>query len=264
MKSAVETLDATTVKLTVEVSYDELKPSIEHAYEHIGSEVSIPGFRKGKVPPRILEQRVGRPSIIEHAVNDGLPTFYRDAITEANLRPLGQPDIEVTEIPALTGTEGGLTFTAQVEVRPDLTLPDLSTLTVTVDDVEVTDEDVQGRLDSLRERYQGVAPPAARTEADFDPGAKYHVAANVPYTRYFLATFYQFQFHKALCDAAGWKGPLHACSVYGSKEAGAKLERMLEMGASRPWPEAYAALTGKTRADASALLEYFAPLRASA
>jgi peptidyl-dipeptidase A len=114
----------------------------------------------------------------------------------------------------------------------------------------------------LRERTQGVAPPAACTEADFDPGAKYHVAANVPYTRYFLATFYQFQFHKALCDAAGWKGPLHACSVFGSKEAGAKLERMLEMGASRPWPEAYAALTGKTRADASALLEYFAPLRA--
>ncbi len=164
MKSAVETLDATTVKLTVEVSYDELKPSIEHAYEHIGSEVSIPGFRKGKVPPRILEQRVGRPSIIEHAVNDGLPTFYRDAITEAKLRPLGQPDIEVTEIPALTGTEGGLTFTAQVSVRPELALPDLSTLTVTVDDVEVTDEDVQGRLDSLRERFGslvGVDRPAA-------------------------------------------------------------------------------------------------------
>ncbi len=164
MKSAVETLDATTVKLTVEVSYDELKPSIDHAYEHIGSEVQIPGFRKGKVPPRILEQRVGRPAIIEHAVNDGLPTFYRDAITEANLRPLGQPDIEVTELPALTGTEGGLTFTAQVEVRPELTLPDLSTITVTVDDVEVTDEDVQGRLDSLRERFGslvGVDRPAA-------------------------------------------------------------------------------------------------------
>ncbi len=165
MKSAVETLDATTVKLTVEVSHDELKPSIEHAYQHIGSEVQIPGFRKGKVPPRILEQRVGRAAIIEHAVNDALPGFYRDAITEANLRPLGQPDIEVTALPALTEADGGLSFTAQVEVRPELDLPDLSTLTVTVDDVEVTDADVQERLDGLRERFGslvGVDRPAAQ------------------------------------------------------------------------------------------------------
>lgn len=164
MKSAVETLDATTVKLTVEVSHDELKPSIDHAYEHVGSEVQIPGFRKGKVPPRILDQRVGRATIIEHAVNDGLPGFYREAVTEANLRPLGQPEIEVTALPALTEAEGGMTFTAQVEVRPELTLPDLSTLTVTVDDVEVTDADVDERLDALRERFGslvGVDRPAA-------------------------------------------------------------------------------------------------------
>jgi peptidyl-dipeptidase A len=113
----------------------------------------------------------------------------------------------------------------------------------------------------LRRRYQGVAPPIARSEEDFDPGAKYHVAANVPYTRYFLAHVYQFQFHEALCRAAGWKGPLHECSIYGSKEAGRKLEAMLAMGASRPWPEAYAAITGSRQASASALLEYFAPLR---
>jgi peptidyl-dipeptidase A len=115
---------------------------------------------------------------------------------------------------------------------------------------------------ALREKYQGVAPPVARSEADFDPGAKYHIPANVPYTRYFLAHLYQFQFHQALCQAAGWKGPLHQCSIHGSRAAGAKLDAMLKLGASRPWPEAYAAVTGKSQADASALLEYFAPLRA--
>jgi peptidyl-dipeptidase A len=115
---------------------------------------------------------------------------------------------------------------------------------------------------ALKLKYQGVAPPLPRSEADFDPGAKYHVAANVPYTRYFLAHLYQFQFHKALCEAAGWKGPLHECSIYGSKAAGAKLDAMLRLGASRPWPEAYQAVTGTRQADASALLEYFAPLRA--
>ncbi|ACL65281.1 Peptidyl-dipeptidase A [Anaeromyxobacter dehalogenans 2CP-1] len=114
----------------------------------------------------------------------------------------------------------------------------------------------------LRRKYQGVDAPVSRSEADFDPGAKYHVPANVPYTRYFLAHVYQFQFHKALCEAAGWKGPLHECSIYGSKAAGKKLDAMLAMGASRPWPEAYAALTGSRQADASAMLEYFAPLRA--
>ncbi|HET9553652.1 MAG TPA: M2 family metallopeptidase [Anaeromyxobacteraceae bacterium] len=115
---------------------------------------------------------------------------------------------------------------------------------------------------ALRAKYQGVAPPVARSEADFDPGAKYHIPANVPYTRYFLAHLYQFQFHKALCQAAGWKGPLHECSIYGSKAAGEKLAAMLALGASKPWPEAYEAITGSREADASALLEYFAPLRA--
>lgn len=168
MKSAVETIDATTVKLTVEVSHDELKPSIDHAYEHIGSQVQIPGFRKGKVPARILDQRVGRAAVIEHAVNDGMAGFYRQAVTEADLRPLGQPDIEVTAIPALTEPEGGLSFTAQVEVRPVIELPELAGLTVTVDDVEVADEDVDARLDALRERFGtlvGIDRPAA--EGDY-------------------------------------------------------------------------------------------------
>jgi peptidyl-dipeptidase A len=114
---------------------------------------------------------------------------------------------------------------------------------------------------ALRARYQGVAPPVARSEADFDAGAKYHIPANVSYTRYFLAHLYQFQFHKALCEAAGWKGPLHQCSIYGSKAAGRKLNDMMALGMSRPWPEAYEVLTGRRKPDAAALLEYFAPLR---
>ncbi|HEY6548394.1 MAG TPA: M2 family metallopeptidase, partial [Vicinamibacteria bacterium] len=113
----------------------------------------------------------------------------------------------------------------------------------------------------LKRRYQGVVPPVPRTEADFDPGAKYHVPANVPYTRYFLAHILQFQFHRALCRAAGETGPLYRCSVYANEAAGAKLARMLELGQSRPWPDALEALTGERQMDASALLEYFAPLQ---
>ena len=113
----------------------------------------------------------------------------------------------------------------------------------------------------LREKYQGVKAPIARTEMDFDPGAKYHVPGNVPYTRYFLAHVLQFQFHKALCDIAGDKGPVHRCSIYGNKEAGAKLNEMLEMGASQPWPEALNVVTGTKQMDAKAVLDYFAPLQ---
>jgi peptidyl-dipeptidase A len=114
---------------------------------------------------------------------------------------------------------------------------------------------------ALRQKYQGIAPPVARSEKDFDPGAKYHVPANTPYVRYFLARIYQFQFHRALCRAAGHTGPLSTCSIHGSKEAGKKLEAMLEMGASKPWPEAMKAISGEDHADAGALLEYFEPLR---
>jgi peptidyl-dipeptidase A len=113
---------------------------------------------------------------------------------------------------------------------------------------------------TLRQRYQGVAPGVPRSEADFDPGAKYHVPANTPYTRYFLAAILQFQFHRALCEEAGFKGPLHECSIYGNAAAGARLRAMMEMGRSRPWPEALAALTGENRMDATAILDYFAPL----
>ena len=111
-------------------------------------------------------------------------------------------------------------------------------------------------------KYQGVAPPIARSEADFDPGSKYHIPANTPYARYFLADILQFQFHRALCNQAGFGGPLNQCSIYGNKEVGAKFAKMLEMGQSRPWPEALAALTGQTQMDATAILDYFRPLQA--
>jgi peptidyl-dipeptidase A len=113
----------------------------------------------------------------------------------------------------------------------------------------------------LRLKYQGIAPAVARSEADFDPGAKFHIPGNTPYLRYFLARILQFQFHRALCRAAGWKGPLHECSIYGNKAAGEKLRAMLALGASRPWPEALEAMTGERQMDAGALLEYFTPLQ---
>jgi peptidyl-dipeptidase A len=114
---------------------------------------------------------------------------------------------------------------------------------------------------AMRVQEQGIAPPLARTEADFDPGAKYHVAANVPYTRYFLARVLQFQFYRAMCKAAGHTGPLYRCSFAGSTEAGRRLQAMLALGASKPWPDALEALTGERRIDGGALLEYFAPLQ---
>ncbi|MGY4645967.1 trigger factor [Cellulomonas sp. URHB0016] len=170
VKSAVETVEPTKVKLTVEVTYDELKPSIEHAYKHIAEQVTVPGFRKGKIPPRIIDQRVGRPAVIEHAVNEGLSGFYAEAVRENKLRPLGQPEVEVTKVPGLVAgeDEGELHFTAEVEVRPEITVPALDGLAISVDDLEVSDEDVQGRLDALRERFGtlvGVDRPAV--EGDF-------------------------------------------------------------------------------------------------
>jgi peptidyl-dipeptidase A len=115
---------------------------------------------------------------------------------------------------------------------------------------------------ALRKKYQGVRAPVERTADAFDPGGKYHIPGNVPYMRYFLARLLQYQFYKAACDAAGWKGPLHRCSFFGSKEVGARLNAMLALGASKPWPEALAAFTGQQTIDGSALLAYYAPLSA--
>lgn len=126
---------------------------------------------------------------------------------------------------------------------------------------EITPDDYNQGWWDLRLQYQGVVPPVERSEADFDPGAKYHIPGNTPYMRYFLAFIQQFQFHRALCETAGYEGPLHRCSIYGNKAAGEKLNAMLEMGASKPWPDAMEAITGQRELDASAIIDYFAPLK---
>lgn len=151
MKSAVETLSPTRVKMTVEVPFDELKPSLDAAYKTIAGQINVPGFRKGKVPPRVVDQRVGRDAVIGEAINEALPRFYSDAVDENGLRPLGQPEVEVTDTPA--GDGGDLKFAVEVDVRPTLELPAFDSLEVQVDDLEVTDEDVAERLDALRERF---------------------------------------------------------------------------------------------------------------
>ncbi len=125
---------------------------------------------------------------------------------------------------------------------------------------EIKPEEYNAGWWKLRQQYQGVSPPLARAADDFDPGAKYHIPGNTPYTRYFLAFVLQFQFQKALCDAAGFEGPLHECDIYGNKEAGKRFMEMLAQGASRPWPETLEKLTGTKQMDGSALIEYFAPL----
>ena len=126
---------------------------------------------------------------------------------------------------------------------------------------EITPDQYNKMWWQLKARYQGVAPPVERSEADFDPGAKYHIASNTPYARYFLARILQFQFHRALCQAAGEKGPLHRCSIYQNKAAGERLNKMLSMGKSKPWPDELEAISGQRQMDATAILDYFAPLK---
>jgi len=127
---------------------------------------------------------------------------------------------------------------------------------------EVTPDHYNDAWWALRLKYQGLMPPAQRPADAFDPGAKYHVPGNTPYTRYFLAHIYQFQFHRAACAQAGWKGPLHRCSVYGQKAVGEKFNKMMELGQSQPWPQTLAVFSGETRTDASAVADYFKPLNA--
>jgi trigger factor len=154
VKSSVETLNPTRVKLTVEVPYAELKPSLDSAYKKIAAQVSIPGFRKGRVPAAIIDQRVGRGVVLDEAVNEHLPKAYNAAVDEHKVKPLGQPDVDVTEF---SDTEG-LTFTAEVDVRPEIVLPEYNGLAVSVADAEVTDDDVSEQLESLRTRFGSLSP----------------------------------------------------------------------------------------------------------
>ncbi|MFD5582693.1 trigger factor [Streptomyces sp. NPDC058733] len=155
MKSAVETLNPTRVRLTVEVPFEELKDSLDAAYKKINQQVTVKGFRKGKIPARVIDQRFGRGAVLEEAVNDALPKFYTEAVNEAELSVLGQPEVDITEL-----KDGEtLNFTAEVDIRPALELPeDFSSIEVEVDAVEVTDEDVEKSVEQLRERFASTTP----------------------------------------------------------------------------------------------------------
>lgn len=154
MKSAVENLNPTRVRLTVEVPFEELKDSLDAAYKKINQQVTVKGFRKGKIPARVIDQRFGRGAVLEEAVNDALPKFYTEAVNEAELNVLGQPEVDITEL-----KDGEtLNFTAEVDVRPTIEIPDYSGIEVEVDAVEVTDEDVEKAVEELRERFASTSP----------------------------------------------------------------------------------------------------------
>jgi trigger factor len=149
VKSAVETLSPTRAKLTVEVPFEELKPSLDAAYKKIAQQINVPGFRKGKVPPMVIDRQVGRGPVLDEAINEALPKLYVQALQDNNIEPLAQPDIDITKFE----DNETLEFTAEVDVRPEITLPDYEGLEVTVDDFEVTDEDVDTQVTTLRERF---------------------------------------------------------------------------------------------------------------
>ncbi|TDE15108.1 trigger factor [Jiangella asiatica] len=163
MKSVVETLNPTRVRLAVEVPFAELESNIQSAYKRIAAQVTVPGFRKGKVPPMVIDQRIGRPVVLEEAVSEAIPQIYRDAIRENELTPLAQPDIDQPQF----GDGEDLKFTAEVTVKPKITLPEWEGLEVQVDDVEVTDDDINERLDALRARF-GTLVTVERAAADGD------------------------------------------------------------------------------------------------
>ncbi|AQA04435.1 trigger factor [Mycobacterium sp. MS1601] len=159
MKSTVEQLSPTRVRITTEVPFEELKPDFDRAYKELAKQVRLPGFRPGKAPAKLLEARIGRGAVLEQVVNDALPSRYSEAVTTTEVKPLGQPEIEITKIE--DGEE--LVFTAEVDVRPEIALPDLSALKVEVDAIEITDEDIDKELQTLRARFgtlTGVDRPA--------------------------------------------------------------------------------------------------------
>lgn len=149
MKSSTETLSPTRVKLTIEVPFEEFEPSLDAAYKTIGSQITIPGFRKGKVPSAIVDQRVGRPAVLDEAINSALPEWYNQALQDTKIQPLSQPDIDLAKF--VDGEP--IEITAELDVRPELILPDVSKIEVTVEDAAVSDSDVDEQIDALRERF---------------------------------------------------------------------------------------------------------------
>ncbi|PKY71252.1 trigger factor [Brevibacterium ravenspurgense] len=159
MKSSVERIEPTRVKLSIEAPYADLKPSVDEAYKEIAKQISVPGFRRGKVPARIIDQRVGRAAVIQEAVNNSLDGFFRQAIADNDIQPLGTPEIDDLEMPGLDGKEeGDLTFTVEVDAVPEFELPEYSSLEVEVEPLEVTDEDVEKELEDLRSRFGSLKP----------------------------------------------------------------------------------------------------------
>lgn len=167
MKSAVENLTATRVKLNVEVPFEELKPSIDAAYKTVASQIQVPGFRKGKVPSKLVDQRVGRGYVLETAINDGLNGWYQAAVQEAGLRPLSRPEVEITEVPDPSSTDGELKFQVEIDVRPEVELPDYAGIKVEVAAADSSDADVDKALDELRGRF-GTLKSVDRPAADGD------------------------------------------------------------------------------------------------
>jgi trigger factor len=149
VKNTVENLSPTRVKLTIEVSFADLQPSIDAAYTRIASQVNIPGFRKGKIPSRIIDQRFGRAAVLEEAVNDAIPSTLAEALIENDIVQLGRPEVDVTTL----DEEAGLIYTAELDIRPEFDLPDFASLKVVVDNAEVTDEQVEEQLTGLRGRF---------------------------------------------------------------------------------------------------------------
>jgi trigger factor len=149
LKSTVEQLSPTRVRINVEVPFDELKPNFDRAYRKLAQQIRVPGFRPGKAPARVIESRIGRAPILDEVVNEAIPTKYMEAVTNSDIRAIGRPDIEVTKI------EDGdhVAFTAEVDIRPDITVPDFDELSVTVDNIEVTEDEVAEQLDELRARF---------------------------------------------------------------------------------------------------------------
>lgn len=163
MKSAVETLSPTRAKLTVEVPFEELKPSLDAAYQQIAKQINVPGFRRGKVPPAVIDRQVGRGAILEQAINDALPVKYREAMEQNSLEPLAQPEIEVTKLEDNEVFE----FTAEVDVKPDFDLPEYQGVSASVEDAVVTDADLEEQLAAMRERF-GTLTDVERPATDGD------------------------------------------------------------------------------------------------
>jgi peptidyl-dipeptidase A len=239
----VDSADDLRVKMCIEVSADYFT-TVHH---ELGHNFYQRAYNK-------------QPFLFRNGANDGFHEAIGDSIalsiTPAYLKTLG---LATTEPPA----EADIPLQLRTALDKVAFLPFALALDKWRWEVfsgQVKPADYNKAWWALREQYQGVAPPVERSEADFDPGAKNHIPTNVPYARYFLARIYQFQFFKAMCDASGYKGPFNRCSFYGSKEAGKKLNTMLEAGQSQPWQQTLKEMTGTDQLDAQAMLDYFAPL----